>query len=383
MEDVVVMGCGLHPFGRWPEKSVQQMGRVAIRNALRDANVGFKEIQVAYTGRVYSGMGAGLDVVNELGQTGIPVINMEMACASSSTALIQAHHVVGAGIYDIALVVGFEKMERGLLQVGSARSYGTLMGLSVMPAGYALNARRYMEDYGATEEMFAQVSVKSHKNGALNPDAQYQKEVTLEEVLSSRYIAEPIHLLECSPTTDGASALVIARRSVAERYRSKGELVSIAGWAQGSGAYRPRGSNDDEGEEGGSELDSDALAELAQQAYERAGIGPDDVDVSQVHDAFAPGEVFAIESLGLAPQGEGARAVWEGQTEIAGEIPVNTDGGLLSRGHPVGATGGAMVTEIYRQLTGHAGPRQVPDDPSVGLVHNAGIGGMNVLLLTS
>lgn len=383
MEDVVVLGCGLHPFGRWPEKSVQEMGRVAIHSALEDANVTMKDIQVAYTGRVYSGMGAGLNVVNELGQTGIPVINIEMACASSSTAFIQAHHVVGAGVYDIALVVGFEKMQRGLLQVSDARSYGTLMGLSVMPASYALNARRYMEDYGATEEMFAQVSVKSHKNGALNPYAQYQKAVTLEEVLNSRYIAEPVHLLECSPTTDGASAVVIARRSVAEKHKPKAQLVKIAGWAQGSGAYHPRGSDDDEAEEGGSELNSDALNELAQQAYERSGVGPEDVDVTQVHDAFAPGEIFSIESLGLVGEGEGGRAVWEGRTEITGDIPVNTDGGLLSRGHPVGATGGAMVTEICRQLTGHADKRQVANNPNVGLIHNAGIGGMNVLVLTS
>lgn len=376
MEEVVVMGCGLHPFGRWPDKSVMELGRVAIKEALDDANVTFKDIQAAYTGRVYSGMGAGLNVVSELGQTGIPVINMEMACASSSTALVQAHHVVGAGVYDIALVVGFEKMERGLIKISDERSYGTLMGLSVMPASYALNTRRYMEDHNVSEEMLAQISVKSHRNGALNPYAQYQKEVTLEEVLASRYIAEPIHLLECSPTTDGASALVIARRSVAEQYKPAAELVTLAGWAQGSGAYTA--ASDDEGD---GELNNDALRLLAHEAYERAGIGPQDVRVTQVHDAFAPGEVFSIESLDLVGVGEGARAVWEGRTEITGDIPVNTDGGLLSRGHPVGATGGAMVTEICRQLTGRADRRQVAGDPKVGLVQNSGIGGMNVLVL--
>lgn len=381
MEEVVIMGCGLHPFGRWPEKSLQEMGRMAIHGALVDAGVEFKDIQVAYTGRVNSGVGAGLNVVSELGQTGIPVINMEMACASSSTAFIQAHHVVGAGLYDIALVVGFEKMQRGMLQVGDAQSYSTLMGLTIMPGVYALNARRYMENYGATEEMFAQVSVKSHRNGALNPNAQYQKEVTLEEVLNSRYVAEPVHLLECSPTTDGASAVIIARRDFAERFKPASELVTVAGWAQGTGAYRPRGAQEEEGEESGSELDGDTLSLLAKQAYERAGIGPEDVRVTQVHDAFAPGEVFSIESLGLVGPGEGARAVWEGRTEISGDIPVNTDGGLLSRGHPIGATGGAMVTEIYRQLTGHADRRQVADNPNVGLIHNAGIGGINVLVM--
>ena len=381
MEEVVIMGCGLHPFGRWPEKSLQDLGRVAIRNAVNDAGVDFKDIQIAYTGRVQSGAGVGLSVVSELGQTGIPVMNMEMACGSSSTAFIQAHHVVSAGIYDCALVVGYEKMQRGMLQVSDARSYSTLMGLTIMPGVYALNARRYMEEYGATEEMFAQVSVKSHKNGALNPNAQYQKEVTLEEVLNSRYIAEPVHLLECSPTTDGASAVIIAQRAFAEKFKSKSELVTVAGWAQGSGAYRPRNKDEEEGEESGSELDSDSLGLLAKQAYERAGIGPEDVRVTQVHDAFAPGEVFSIDSLGLVPQGEGARAVWEGRTEISGDIPVNTDGGLLSRGHPMGATGGGMITELYRQLTGHGEARQVPDNPGVGLMHNAGIGGINVLVL--
>ena len=205
--------------------------------------------------------------------------------------------MVGAGVYDIALVVGFEKMERGLIKISGERSYGTLMGFSVMPAGYALLERRYMEDYGATEEMFAQVSVKSHKNGALNPNAQYQKPISLEQVLNSRVIADPIHLFECSPTTDGASAVVIARRSVAEKFKPGGELVKIAGWAQGSGAYQPKGSQEEEGEEGG------ALETVAQQAYERAGIGPEDIEVTQVHDAFSPGEVFSIEGLGLGRRG--------------------------------------------------------------------------------
>ncbi|HJM76054.1 MAG TPA: thiolase family protein [Dehalococcoidia bacterium] len=381
MNDVVILGCGLHRFGRHPDKTVQAMGRVAIKEALDEANVSFKDIQVAYTGRVYSGMGAGLGVVNELGQLGIPVLNMEMACASSSTAFIQARHVVASGIYDVALVVGFEQMQRGLIQIAEETSYGTQMGFNVMPASYALQERRYISDHGATEEMFAQVSVKSHENGALNPNAQYQHAVTLEEVMASRYIAEPIHLLECSPTTDGASAIVIANRSVAERFKPASELVTVAGWAQGSGAYVPHGTSAEAGDEGEGELNADSLAELARAAYERAGIGPQDVHVTQVHDAFAPGEIFSIESLGLVEEGKGAAAVWEGRTEISGDIPVNTDGGLISRGHPVGATGGAMITEIHRQLSGQAGARQVDGDPQTGLIHNAGIGGMNVLVL--
>jgi benzoylsuccinyl-CoA thiolase BbsB subunit len=375
MREVVVLGAGLHRFGRFPEKSIQEMGREAIKNALDDASVPFRDIEVAYVGRVLAGMGAGLNVVSELGQTGIPVVNIEMACASSTSAFREAYLAVANGVYDTALVVGFEKMQRGMLQISEQQSPGTIMGLSVMPAAYALQAQRYMHEYGATPEMFAQVSVKSHRNGSLNPYAQYQTPVNLEEVMSSRTIADPITLLQCSPTTDGAAAVVICAKDRAARY-SAGRSMTVAGWATGSGRYQPKSD-----EEGGSELNQGEVARLAGIAYERAGIGPQDVDVTQVHDAFSPGEVFTIEGLGLVAEGEGARAVWEGRTEITGDIPVNTDGGLLSRGHPIGATGAAMVTEIFRQLTGEAGPRQVKGgDAKVGLIHNAGIGGINVLV---
>lgn len=371
MRNVAVLGTGLHRFGRFPDKSVEELGREAIAGALEQANMPFPKIEAAWTGRVLQGMGAGLRVVSEMGVTGIPVTNIEQACASSTTAIREAAWAVASGLYDRVLVVGFEKMQRGLLQISEKQSYATVMGLAVMPAAYALGTTRYMYDHGATPEMFAQVSVKSHRNGALNPYAQYQQAVTLEEVLQSRMIADPITLLQCSPTTDGAAAVVLCAEEQAAQYTS--EWTTLAGWAAGTGAYEA------DGEDGG-ELNNHALALLAKQAYERAGLGPEDVDVTQVHDAFAPGEVFAIEALGLTATGSGARAVWEGRTEISGDIPVNTDGGLLSRGHPIGATGCAMVAEIQAQLLGRAGARQVAGDPRVGLVYNAGIGGMNVML---
>ena len=374
MREVVVLGAGLHRFGRFPDKSLQDLGREAIKNALDDSGVPFKDIEVAYVGRVLAGMGAGLSVVSEMGQTGIPVINIEMACGSSTSAFREAYLQVAHGVYDTALVVGFEKMQRGMLQISEQASYQTVMGLAVMPATYALQAQRYMADYGATPEMFAQVSVKSHRNGAMNPYAQYQKEVTLEEVMSARVIADPITLLECSPTTDGASAVVICAADKAAKYSAR-RSMTVAGWATGSGKHEPKGGDGD------AETNTGEVERLVKIAYERAGVGPEDVDVTQVHDAFAPGEVFTIEGLGLVGKGEGARAVWEGRTEITGDIPVNTDGGLLSRGHPIGATGAAMVTEIFRQLTGEAGPRQVKGgDAKVGLIHNAGIGGVNILV---
>lgn len=375
MRDVVVLGAGLHRFGRFPDKSLQDLGREAIKNALDDSGVPFKDIEVAYVGRVLAGMGAGLRVVSEMGQTGIPVINIEMACGSSTSAFREAYLSVANGVYETALVVGFEKMQRGMLQISEQTSYQTVMGLAVMPATYALQATRYMADYGATPEMFAQVAVKSHRNGALNPYAQYQKATTLEEVMASRMIADPITLLQCSPTTDGAAAVVICAAEKAAKY-SASRSMTVAGWATGSGKFQ---SNDES--EGDAEANTGEVVRLARTAFERAGIGPEDVDVTQVHDAFSPGEIFTAEGLGLVSKGEGARAVWDGRTEITGDIPINTDGGLISRGHPIGATGAAMVTEIFRQLTGEAGPRQVKDGKAkVGLIHNAGIGGVNILV---
>lgn len=375
MRDVAVLGAGLHRFGRFPDKSLQDLGREAVKNALDDSGVPFKDIEVAYVGRVLAGMGAGLSVVSEMGMTGIPVVNIEMACASSTSAFREAYLAVANGVYDTALVVGFEKMQRGMLQISEGASYQTVMGLAVMPATYALQAQRYMADYEATPEMFASVSVKSHRNGAMNPYAQYQKEVTLEEVLQSRMIADPITLLQCSPTTDGAAAVVICAADKAAKYSAR-RSMTVAGWATGSGKFQAGGDDEGDAETSGGEVER-----LAQIAYARAGIGPEDVDVTQVHDAFSPGEVFTIEGLGLVGKGEGAQAVWTGRTEITGDIPVNTDGGLLSRGHPIGATGAAMVTEIFRQLTGEAGPRQVKGgNAKVGLIHNAGIGGVNILV---
>ena len=375
MRDVQVLGAGLHRFGRFPDKSLQDLGREAISNALEDSGVPFKDIEVAYVGRVLAGMGAGLSVVSEMGQTGIPVINIEMACGSSTSAFREAYLNVAHGVYDTALVLGFEKMQRGMLQISEGTSYQSVMGLAVMPASYALQAQRYMADYGATPEMFAQVAVKSHRNGAMNPYAQYQKETTLEEVMASRMIADPITLLQCSPTTDGAAAVVICAAEKAAKYSAR-RSMTVAGWATGSGKFQSEGEG-----EGDAESNTGEVGRLSRQAYERAGIGPRDVDVTQVHDAFSPGEIFMAEGLGLVGKGEGARAVWEGRTEINGDIPINTDGGLISRGHPIGATGAAMVTEIFRQLTGEAGPRQVKGGKAkVGLIHNAGIGGVNILV---
>jgi acetyl-CoA acetyltransferase len=338
---------------------------------MKDAGVTYKDIQAGFCGRVVAGAGVGLNIFEELGSTGIPVTNVELACASSSRAAELAATAIKAGLYEMCMVVGVEKMQRGMLDVGGgSTSFAGSMGLALLPGEYAMQARRHMALYGSKPEHFAQVSVKSHRNGCLNPYAQYQVQLSLEEVMNSRMIADPITLYQCCPTSDGASAVILCSEETARRYTTKPVYLSVSMGA--TPIYKP----------GELELSEGPTAWLAQKVYEKAGLGPDDVDVAQCHDAFTPGEVLTVEKLGFCKQGEGGVFVWEGNTEITGKKPMNTDGGLLSRGHPMGATGGAMITEIVRQLRGQADQRQVKN-AKVGMIHNAGVGGVQVSILTT
>ncbi|MDO8614866.1 MAG: thiolase family protein [Dehalococcoidia bacterium] len=367
---VVILGVGLHPFGRHPDKSIGDMARVAALAALKDAGVPYKDVQAGFCAHVNQGVAAGLRTFGQVGMTGIPITNVELACASSSRAAMLAADAISTGIYDLAMVIGVEKMDRGLLSGVGGREggYNESMGINLMPALYAMWAQRHMHLHGTKREHFARVSEKSHRNGALNPNAQYQKALNLEDILNSRMIADPITLYECSPTTDGASAVVLASEKRAQQHTA--HPVFLDTWVGGTPQYV----------RGEPELSEGPNAVLARKAYDKAGLGPRDVDVAQVHDAFSPGEVFLAEELGFCPVGEGGPFVWEGNTEITGRIPINTDGGLLSRGHPIGATGGAMITELTLQLRGLAGPRQV-EGARTALMHNAGIGGVNVIVL--
>jgi acetyl-CoA acetyltransferase len=372
---VVVLGVGLHPFGRFPEKTHNELGRTAALAAMKDAGVTYRDIEAGYCGRVIGSSGIGLNIFQELGSTGIPVTNVELACASSSRAAELAATAIKAGLYDMCLVVGVEKMQRGAIDMGRSGggigpSFGGLMGMALLPGEYAMQAQRHMALYGSKPEHYAQVSVKSHKNGSMNPNAQYQVPVTLEEVMNSRLIASPLTLYQCCPTSDGASAVVLCSEERARQYTTKPVFLHVSMGA--TPIYVP----------GEVQLSEGPTAWLAKKVYERAGLGPEDVDVAQVHDAFTPGEVLTVERLGFCKEGEGGVFVWEGNTEITGKKPVNTDGGLLSRGHPMGATGGAMITEIVRQLRGEAGLRQVAKH-RVGMIHNAGVGGIQISVLTT
>ncbi len=365
--EVVVAGVGLHAFGRFPKESFHDMARDAVLEALEDSGAGYRDIQAAYFGHVYyHGMSVGEVVLQNLGLTGIPVTNVENACSSGSTGLWQAFWAVANGMYDVALAFGAEKVPRGPVSVTAEYSPERMIGADHMMATYALQARRYMEDYGAPVEAFAHVSVRCHKNAAMNPYAHHKKAFTMEEVLESRMITEPLTLYQCCPTSEGASAAVICAKEVADKYmKDKKRVVTIAGAAlrttMSAGIGGP-GS-------------TDVTTLTAKEAYEIAGLGPEDMDIVQVHDAATNASISQIESMGLVERGKGWQLELDGGTEIDGKLPVNTDGGLQGMGHPFGATGIRMVHEIVTQLRGEAGERQVKN-PKVGIAQCSGAGGV-------
>ena len=366
--EVVVLGVGLHPFGRFSEKDLAGLARDAVVEALGDAGVRWKDVQVAYFGHVYyQGMSMGEVTLKDLGLTGIPIINVENACSSGSTAFWQAYWGITTGLYDMALAFGAEKVPRGPVTVTAEDSPERLIGADHMMAAYALRARRYMEEYGVPIEALGEVAVKAHENAALNPYAHYNKLFTLDQVLESRAIADPLTLYQCCPTSEGGSAAILCAKEAVARYApDNSRAISVAGAVLTTGTYTGRGAdnpamNPYRGEEG------------ARQAYEMAGIGPEDVDIVQVHDAATIGELQQLETLELLPKGEAWIASREGRTQLSGDLPTNTDGGLLAMGHPFGATGIRQIHETVLQLRGEAGKRQVAD-PKVGIAQCSGAG---------
>jgi len=367
--EVVIVGVGLHPFGRFPEETAQDLARTAVLEAFDDAGVGYKDIQAAYFGHVYyEGMSMGEAVLGQLGLIGIPIINVENACSSGSTGFWLAFWAVATGQFDVVLAFGAEKVPRGPVTVTASDSPERLIGADFMMAAYAQMMHGYMARYGAPVEAFAQVSVKAHKNAALNPYAHYKKVFTLEDVLNSRMIADPLTLYQCCPTSEGGSAAVVCAREVAQKYvKDMNRVVTIVGAGLRTSKYG-----------GGDEDDQITLA--ARDAYEMSGLGPKDIDVVQVHDAGTSGELLGIESLGLVEKGRAWKLEMEGETEISGSLPVNTDGGLQGMGHPFGATGIRMVHELVTQLRGEAGDRQV-NNARVGLAQCSGAGNIATVFI--
>ncbi len=373
MREVAVIGVGMTRFGKFLETPIKVLGRMATWDAFKDAGVSPKYIQIAYVGNACLGaitgqyMVLGQIILKEVGIRHIPITNVENACASGSSAFREAWIAVASGMYEIALAVGAEKLYAADTRLSTKAlagatevEYEANLGLT-MPGHWALRAKRFMEKYGTTPEQLAKVAVKNHRNGSLNPRSQYRKPVTVEEVLISRMIADPLTLLSCNPLGDGAAAVVLASRKAAAKYTTR--PVWVAASALTSGCY-----------ELDREISRNQLEELAaEQAFNMAGIGPKDLNLAEVHDCFTIAEFMRVEGLGLVPEGEYGKWMDEGWSEIGGKLAINPSGGLLAKGHPVGATGVAQVAEVVWHLRGEAGERQVPR-AKVGLTHCSGGG---------
>lgn len=363
MSKVYVIGTGMIAFGKYPDRTLADIGWPSLREALLEAKVKPDSLDAIYCGTALGGMLAGQRVAKALGLSGMPIINVENACSSSSSAMAQAFNAISSGRFDTVAIVGVEKLTKfggGTLPL-EAEDWENRQGM-VMPALYAMRANRYMHEYGLTAKQLAEVSVKSHDHGVLNPLAQIRKRVTLEEVMGARPVAGPFTLWHCCPTGDGSAAVILASEKVARQV--KPDAVRIAASEVTSGKYT-NGYRD--------MTTAELTVRGSHEAYEMAGIGPDDVDVAEIHDAFTIAELMYYEAFGWAKPGEAYRLLSSGATSLGGKIPVNPSGGLLSRGHPVGATGTAQAVEIVRQLEGRAGKHQV-EGAKVGVTHATGGG---------
>jgi acetyl-CoA acetyltransferase len=358
-----IAGAGMVRFGKYRDQTVEDLAEVAGRAAMSDAGASPEHIDAVYVGHVFAGPVAGQRAAVRLGLDGKPVSNHENYCASGATALAQAYAAIGAGLLDVALVIGMEKMSDRIKGgvTPDPNDLDAALGY-VMAAGHAMSARRYMLDHGATREQIAMVSVKNHAHAQHNPYAQYQKPVSLEEVLGARPICEPLGLLDCSPIGDGAAAVVVASTDGLRRLGIDRPGPRIDACALVSGMVRA--GLDDINRE-------DISRRASARAYEQAGVAPGDIDFVEMHDCFTIAELVRLEGLGLIPVGEAGRWTEEKRTWLGGELPVNPSGGLLSRGHPVGATGVAQVCELTWQLTGRAPGRQV-EGANVGLAYCKG-----------
>jgi acetyl-CoA acetyltransferase len=364
---VEIAGVGIHPFGRFADKSVVEMAVEAVRAALREAGIERGGFQAAYCGTVYTGVAAGHKALTALGLTGMPIVNVEAGCASGGAALGLAVEAIRSGRYDCVLVFGMEKMPRGIIRSSFFEPWREEAGLAVTPAYFALRAQRLMLESGVRREDLARVSVKNHRNGIHNPYAMFRKEFTVEQVLRSPTVCDPLTLfMLCSPN-EGAAALVLRRA------RPGGSGVHIAAATLRShlpgnvlGEHTPMcGLVDDE---------VPSPTELAARAaYEEAGIGPQELNVVELQDTDSARELISYEELGLCPKGGSGQWIAEGRTDMGGALPVNPSGGLLSKGEPLGASGLGQVVELYWQLRGRAEKRQVAN-ARVALAHTVGRG---------
>jgi acetyl-CoA acyltransferase len=368
MSDVFVVGIDMIRFGRYPDRTVVQLAAEAALGALDDCGIGIGDVQALYSGNIGETM-TGQRTLQLIGQTGIPVVNCTNACATGATALREGWMAIKAGLYDIVLCIGVEKMQPGMIvkkKVGNEPlPVEGLIGSETMPAVFGMMGMEHARKYGTTLEQFAKVSVKNHYHSTFNPKAMYQKETPLEEVMNAEMIAYPNTKLMCSVNVDGAAAAVLMSAKKARELGLERRAARVRASALASDAWSERNLV---------MQDVNTVTRLAAKtAYEMAGIGPDELHLVELHDCFATAEIPHYENLGLCPEGEGASLIDKGETALGGRIPVNVSGGLLSKGHPLGATGIANIYEVVTQLRGEAGRRQV-EGARFGLTHVVGLG---------
>jgi acetyl-CoA acetyltransferase len=377
---VVISGVGMHPFGRFDGVSTTDMGVIAVRAALKEAGIGKGGFQAAFCGTAYGGVATGHKVLSRLGMTGMPIVDVEAGCASGGAALMLAAGAIRAGQYDTVLVFGTEKMPKGIIRSSFFEPWQEEAGLAATPAFFGLRAQRLAMTSGVTKDHLAQVVVKNRKHGVLNPDAMYQKEVTAVAVLASRVVCEPLHLfMLCSPN-EGAAAVVLTKSELAP---TGGKPVTLAGAVLRS--HLPGAVLSESTPLSGLVDDSvpSPTTLAATAAFEEAGLGPNDLHVVECQDTDAARELLSYEELGLCARGGSGELLASGATTLGGRLPVNTSGGLLSKGEPLGASALGQVVELVRQVRGECGARQV-DGARAALSHTVGRGAnAGVVVLTS
>ena len=368
MSDVYVLGVDMIKFGRFPDRTVPDLGAEAALLALDDAGLTIENMEAFYCGNLgQANAMVGQRILQEIGQTGIPVVNCSNACATGATAFREAWTSIKAGLYDVVLAVGVEQMGTGLLG-GSGGGKGIpkegLLGSGTMPAVFAEAGMEHSRQYGTTFEQFAKISVKNHHHSTMNPKARYQIETPLDEVMNAEMISYPNTKLMCSVNVDGAAAAVLVSEKKAKEL-GMGRSVRVKASVLTSDPYQERDLVMPDV--------NSCTRKAAKEAYEMAGLGAEDIDLVELHDCFATAEMLHYENLGLCKDGEAGRLIDEGEVELGGRVPVNVSGGLLSKGHPLGATGIANIYEVCTHLRGEAGERQV-EGAKIGLTHVIGLG---------
>ncbi len=368
MSDVYILGVDMIKFGRFPERTVPSLGAEAALMALDDAGLSIQDMQALYCGNLGQASAmVGQRILQEIGQTGIPVVNCSNACATGATAFREAWTSIKADLYDVVLAVGVEQMGKGLLG-GAGGGKGIpkegLLGSGTMPAVFAEAGMEHSRKYGTTFEQFAKISVKNHHHSTMNPKAMYQIETPLEEVMNAEMISYPNSKLMCSVNVDGSAAAVLVSEKKAKEL-GMDRVVKVKASVITSDPYQERDLVMPDV--------NTCTRKAAKEAYEMAGVGPEDIDLVELHDCFATAEMLHYENLGLCKDGEAGKMIDEGEVALGGKVPVNVSGGLLSKGHPLGATGIANIYEICTHLREEAGERQV-EGAKLGMTHVIGLG---------